>query len=156
MSQTYKTRQERKAEAKAASAKNGLANNLAENVGCAIYTRVSTEDQAKHYSLDYQEQQKMVYAKIKDKKAQRKDPKEKIDMLQSLLRSFSTCFVEASMSEKAEICHLLFNGIIFDVENRKVTAFIPNEDFLLLFELIADQNHWKIEIQDDKKVFILL
>ena len=102
------------------------------------------------------EQRKMVYAKIKDKKAQRKDPKEKIDMLQSLLRSFSTCFVEASMSEKAEICHLLFNGIIFDVENRKVTAFIPNEDFLLLFELIADQNHWKIEIQDDKKVFILL
>ena len=57
MSQNDKTRQERKAESKAASAKNGLANNLAENVVCAIYTRVSTEDQAKHYSLDYQEQQ---------------------------------------------------------------------------------------------------
>ena len=72
------------------------------------------------------EQRKMVYVKIKDKKAQRKDPKEKINMLQALLTSFSTCFAEASMSEKAEICHLLFNGIIFDVENRKVTAFIPN------------------------------
>ena len=71
-------------------------------------------------------------------------------MLQTLLRAFSTCFTEASMSEKAEICHLLFNGIIFDVENRKVTSFIP-----LLFELITDQNHWKIEIQDDKKIFNL-
>ena len=65
MSQTYKTRQERKAEAKAASAKNGLANNLAENVVCAIYTRVSTEDQAKHYSLDYQEQQCKEFIKSK-------------------------------------------------------------------------------------------
>ena len=65
MSQTYKTRQERKAEAKAVSAKNVLANNLAENVVCAIYTRVSTEDQAKHYSLDYQEQQCKEFIKSK-------------------------------------------------------------------------------------------
>ena len=57
MSQTYKTKQERKAEAKAAAAKNNLSNALAENIVCAIYSRVSTEDQAKHYSLDYQEQQ---------------------------------------------------------------------------------------------------
>ena len=101
------------------------------------------------------DQRKMIYARIKDKKAQRKDPKEKLDMLQTLLKSFSACFAEASMSEKAEICHLLFNGIIFDVEHQKVTAFIPNEDFLILFELIADQNHWTIEIRDDKKVFRL-
>ena len=76
-------------------------------------------------------------------------------MLQTLLTSFSTCFAEASIREKSEICHLLFNGIIFDIENQKVTAFIPNEDFILLFELIADQNHWEIEKQGDKKVFLL-
>ena len=65
MSQTYKTKQERKAESKAATNKNSLANNLAENVVCAIYTRVSTEDQAKHYSLDYQEQQCKDFIKSK-------------------------------------------------------------------------------------------
>ena len=121
----------------------------------SLKEKAISEDLSDEERAAITEQRKMVYAKIKDKKAQRKDPKEKLDMLQTLLRSFSTCFTEASMSEKAEICHLLFNGILFDVENRKVTAFIPNEDFLLLFELITDQNHWKIEIQDDKEVFNL-
>ena len=65
MSQTYKTKQERKAEAKVASSKNSIVNNLGKNVVCAIYTRVSTEEQAKHYSLDYQELQCKEFIKTK-------------------------------------------------------------------------------------------
>ncbi len=121
----------------------------------SLKEKAISEDLSDEERVAITEQRKIVYAKIKDKKAQRKDPKEKLDILQTLLTSFSRCFSKVSMSEKAEICHLLFNGIIFDVENRKVTAFIPNEDFLLLFELIADQNRWIIEIRDDKKIFLL-
>ena len=50
MSVTYKTRQERKAEAKIASGRNNVQTKNAEDIVCAIYTRVSTKEQAEHYS----------------------------------------------------------------------------------------------------------
>ena len=76
-------------------------------------------------------------------------------MMQTLLMSFSACISAATIREKSEICHLIFTGIEFDIGLKKVTAFTPTEDFLFLFELIADENQWKIEDRNNQKVFIL-
>lgn len=121
----------------------------------ALREKAISDDLSDEEYADITEQRKMVYAEIKKKKTMKKDPRDKLDMVQTLLTSFRACINGARMSEKAEICHLIFTGIEFDIETQKITAFTPTEDFQFLFELIADENHWKIEDRDEQKVFII-
>ena len=105
--------------------------------------------------ISINQERKALYRKIKKMKDERKDPTEQLDKFHLLLSSFATCFANATMPEKAEICHLLFENIYFDIENQKVVAFTPDPDFQLLFELIAEDNQWAIEKDENQTKFIL-
>ena len=90
------------------------------------------------------ERQKL-YEEIRTLETQLSTSDRNIDSSQILLKSFKDYFHRGTMRDKSDICHLLFQKIIFDFKEKRIIAFIPYTDFLNLFLVIADINKWTVD-----------
>ncbi len=52
---------------------------------------------------------------------------------------------EATVEERAGICHLIFDAVYADVQTDTITRLKPNREFVHIFRLAAEQNGWEEE-----------
>ncbi len=103
---------------------------------CELYTQEERDENILN--------RKKLYEELRMLKAQQSQNSMKLDYSQTLVQSLKDYFHKGTMSEKSQICHLLFEKILFDHASQKVVGFLPAPDFFGLFTAVAVYKKWEI------------
>ncbi len=103
---------------------------------CELYTQEERDENIPN--------RKKLYEDLRMLKAQQSQNSMKLDYSQILVKSLKDYFHKGTMSEKSQICHLLFEKVLFDHATQKVVGFMPAPDFFGLFTAVAVYKKWEI------------